>query len=648
MLKNRGLAFKLCFFILLLSGAIFTVLFLYNYYSVKKLFIEKAEEDAKTVALSAASRIDKVFTASGKIARVIATLLENTTYSKIEIKEFLEAMVDNHPEIYGSCIAYQPGMFNKKIKKFAPYACRSKDKVTYMDIAGNYDYFFSDWYQIPKELKRPYWSEPYYDEGGGNIIMTTYSVPFYKKVNGKSVFAGITTVDISLAWLRKFLSKIKIYENGYVFIISAKGTMISHPNKSIIMNESIFSIAEETGNKSLRELGRKMIKGERGFTVYDSMTMNKSGLIYYTPLDNNWSIGVFYPKGEILAGLREQSFNIAVCEIIGIVFLLLVIIIVSHRITVPLRKLTTAVMQIGTGDLDATIPVSPGNDEISRLGKAFVVMQEELKNYIKNLKETTVAKERIESELRIAHKIQMSMVPRLFPAFPESDEFDIFASMIPAKSVGGDLYDFFFLDEKRFCFVVGDVAGKGIPAALFMAVCRTMLRGKARKNMSSNEIVIAINSELSEDNDMAMFITLYVCILDIETGELDCCNAGHNPPYILKASGGFKVLNNVHGAPVGLFAGEEYKSDKIKLNLGDRIVLYTDGVTEAFNNSGSLYSDQRLNNVLKTVSDDLSAKEIVELVTEDVKHFVGDAEASDDITVEVLTYNGNDNQPEKV
>ena len=642
MLNNKGIAFKLCFYILFFTILISTVIFIYSYFSIKDILVAKAEEDAETVALAAASKIDKVFNASEKIAEIIATLQENTKYSKSDIKEVLSAILKNHNEVYGTCIAFQPGMFQKKIKSFAPYVWKNKikDKVSYIDISHQYNYFYSDWYQIPKELKRPYWSEPYYDDGAGNIIMTTYSVPFYKKINNIQKFAGITTVDISLEWLRKFLKEIRIYKNGYVFIISKKGTIVSHPNEKIIMNESIFSIAESSNNPDLRKLGREMIKGKRGFKLYKSMVKNNKGLIYYTPLDNGWALGVFYPEGEILSNLLNQGFKIILLIAVGLLIIVAIIVSVSHKITRPLHKLTLALDEIGAGNFDIDLPKINKKDEIGKLTSAFATMKKELKFYIHNLKKTTAQKEKIESELRIAHRIQMSMVPRLFPAFPERPEFDIFASMVPAKSVGGDLYDFFFLDDNKFCFVIGDVSGKGIPAALYMAVCRTMLRGKSSKNLPAHEMMIAVNNELSADNDMAMFITLFICILNVKTGEIDFCNAGHNPPYIRHNSGSFELLKKVHGAPVGVFENEQYSSGKITLDKGDSIILYTDGVTEAININNEQYTNQRLKNIIMNITDNTSSKDILKTIKDDLESFVGDAEPSDDITIEVLKYNG--------
>jgi sigma-B regulation protein RsbU (phosphoserine phosphatase) len=595
------------------------------------------EKNAKDLSASTARGIDKVFWGISKTVNNLALFLEDPSYSdNSKLRTLLEKIVAHNNEIFGCCVAFEPS--NGK-KGFAPYCWKKGNSIEYTELSGTYQYQYLDWYQIPKELRKAAWMEPYYDEGGGNIIMTTYSVPFYSFENGKKKFKGVVTADISLSWLQKLVASMKPIKNGYGFLISKHGTIVTHPDVSKIMNETIFSMAEETANKKLRKIGREMINGKSGFTSHRCFLFNRKCWLYYTPLESSgWSLGVVFPEKELFAPLKKLNINIALISIAGLVALLLIIIWISHKITKPLRELALAAEKIGEGQLDIKIPLGETGDEIGILGKSFSKMQKDLAEYIENLQETTAAKERIESELSIARDIQLSIIPKLFPAFPDRKEFDIYAVLESAKAVGGDLYNFFFIDEKHLYFAVGDVSGKGVPASLFMAVTQTLSRAKTDKDLSAGEIVTSINKDLCRDNEMSMFVTYFLCLLNIETGELEYCNAGHNPPFIVGRDKELKKLDTKHGMPLGVFDINDYSSDKIKLDHGDCIVLYTDGVTEAMDVDNNEFGEDRLVKILDSEKPVKNAESVTKTILKEVKVFTEGAEQSDDITILSLTF----------
>ncbi|HJO95212.1 MAG TPA: SpoIIE family protein phosphatase [Victivallales bacterium] len=640
MLKNKGLAFKQCFYILSIAAVIFISIFLYNYYVTKTIIVNKLQEDASVLSKSANRKIEQVFISSERIARTISIMLKNYTYTDIKLRDFLTSIVSNHSEIYGSCIAFAPYEYNKNIEYYAAYAYRKKDNIDFIDLSKSYNYIYWNWYQIPKELKKAVWSEPYYDKGAGNAMMTTYSVPFYKKTGGKQHFLGVATVDISLMWLRKYIRSLKVHGSGYAFLISKTGRIISYPNPKYIMNESIFSLAEARGEKNLRLIGRKMIKGETGFIVFKSLQNGQKGWLYYAPVEfTNWSLGVFFPENELLAGFKKLNFKITFLSLAGLFILFILIVVITHRITAPLRKLAKASDSISAGDFNQKIPMLSKNDEIGLLTASFETMRKALIDYIRNLKETTAAKERMESELNVAHKIQMSIIPNKFPAFPDNSEFDIYAAIHPAKAVGGDLYDFFMLGDNKLCFVIGDVSGKGVPAALFMAVTRTLLRAKSDVNLKPGEILTRMNTELCIENESAMFVTFFCCLLDLESGRMEFSNAGHNKPLIIRTEGRINTVKEIHGAPLGLFDDSEYDTGEIILNKGDRIVLYTDGITEALGKKNKLFEERRLLNTIES-NYELGPKNMIEEILLRVDNFTEGIEQSDDITIEVVEYRG--------
>jgi sigma-B regulation protein RsbU (phosphoserine phosphatase) len=245
----------------------------------------------------------------------------------------------------------------------------------------------------------------------------------------------------------------------------------------------------------------------------------------------------------------------------------------------------------------------------------------------------------IENELAVANRIQQSMLPRQFPPFPERREFEIYAEMEAARSVGGDFFDFFLIDDDKLGFVVGDVSGKGVPSALFMAATRTLLRATAMQKTNAAECIQYVNHVLAKQGDGTMFVTLFYCILDTRTGEINYCNAGHSHPWAFGASGGLRKLRDGGGLLAGLYEGAKYESAIVRLEPGEGLLLYTDGVTEAFDAAGEMFEDARLKACLESHTNK-PVEEIVKLVLGEVKSFAGSAPQSDDITVMATRYLG--------
>ncbi len=349
------------------------------------------------------------------------------------------------------------------------------------------------------------------------------------------------------------------------------------------------------------------------------------------------AILVTLPTDHVQAAIQNRIRLAMVVS--GLVLLLgsMIAIFGAKTISRPIVDLTEMTRRIAGGDFTQRIAISARN-EIGTLAASFNEMTRRLNESIEHLKETTAAKERIESELQIAHEIQMSMVPKIFPPFPDRSEFDIFAALVPAKEVGGDLYDFFFIDDDHLCFAVADVSGKGVPASLFMAVTKTLFRATAGNRGTPGEILARLNTDICRDNESCMFVTFFCGILNIRTGQVDYSNGGHNPPYYLHRDG-VSPLENFGGIALGLVEQSPYASGQMVLRPGEALLLYTDGVTEAMDVSKTLYSDERLEQFLGT-NRGSAARQIIGDLISDVRHFAGDAPQSDDITILALHYFG--------
>jgi sigma-B regulation protein RsbU (phosphoserine phosphatase) len=268
------------------------------------------------------------------------------------------------------------------------------------------------------------------------------------------------------------------------------------------------------------------------------------------------------------------------------------------------------------------------------------IKNRELQESFENLKRTTVAKERMESELNIARDIQMSMLPMDFPAFPDRHEFSVFATMQPAREVGGDFYDYYFISPDELCVCIGDVSDKGVASALFMAVTKTLIKSRASEDNSPASVLTWVNNALSVDNESCMFVTLFLGICNIRTGEFHYCNAGHNPPYIKRVGGNVECISKLHGPVAGAMEGIAYKQDKLQLQKGDLLFMFTDGVSEAMDVNGKFFEDKRIVEQLSALESN-DPEDAVNGMTVAVAAFAGEAPQSDDITVLVLRYDYN-------
>ncbi len=643
MIKNKSIALKLIFSILVSCSVIFTLIFSYNYAVSRKIIVKNIESSARNLSLVTVNKIESILRPIEKVPQDLAYFLEGASYNKEELIDLLYAVIKNNPEIYGATIAFEPYAFNKDLLYFAPYYYRSSGKISFTYLKGNsYHYFFWDWYQIPKELGHPVWSEPYYDEGGGNIIMATYSVPFYKEVSGERKFMGIITADVSLSWLQEIVSSIKIEKTGFGFLVSKNGRIVTHPLKDHIMNETIFDLAEARGDPGLRVIGKEMLKGKFDFVPSKNIITGKKCWMVYAGLPSSgWSLGVIFPQDELMADISKLNRTVFFLGFGGFLFLLAVIVLISRSITRPLRRLYLATKDIAKGNLEFELPSIKSHDEVGKLAESFIYMKAALKKYIKELTETVASKERMESELRIAHEIQMGIVPKTFPAFPGRNEFDIYAVLEPAKEVGGDFYDFFFIDQAHLCFVIGDVVGKGVPAALFMAMTKTLLKSMAKENVNPDEVLNKVNKEISYENSSCMFITIFCAVLDTKSGELCYTNAGHNPPFLCRNKDKPQFLVGGKSSAIGIDENSVFKKECLILNPGDTILMYTDGVTEAFDADRRQFLESGLETELAHLQN-APAQELVKGILEKVKYFSRQTEQSDDLTLLALKYFSED------
>lgn len=637
MFANRSIASKLILVITVCSVLIFTVTIGYFYYSSRQVLERGLEKNARNLVLASVNRVETALSSTGKVAEGLVRSLETGNYSDQALNTLLQQTLAGNPEIYGIGAAFEPDAAGKRTKPHVPYFYRKDGTLIYV---GEDDFRFLtlDWYQIPKELGEREWSEPYFDLGGGETLMTTCSIPFYEDTGEGRRVRGVVVADVSLDWLTELVGSIKVLKTGYSFLLSRNGTMVTHPDKELIMNETIFSIAESLNNPALRAIGRRMVRGKSGFIRYTTVSGAKSWMCYSPVTSTGWTLAVVFPEAELFAEVRSLTITVGFMGLSGILLLGGAVALIARSITTPLHDLAEATEVIASGNFDAELPPVRSKDEVGKLTQAFVSMNRELKEYIRNLTETTAAKERIQSELKVATDIQASLLPRLFPAFPDRPEFDIFASMDPAKEVGGDFYDFFFIDHHNLCFLIADVADKGVPAALYMMVAKTLLKSEGQRLGEPDQILACVNNTLAEDNESCMFATVFCAILDTRTGEVRFANAGHNPPLLIDARG-TRYLTLKAGFVLGPVEDSAYVTERLTLQPGETLFLYTDGVTEAKNPEEELYGEPRLlDDLERGPKEDLT--EMIHSIRAEVTRHANGAPQSDDVTMLAVKYRG--------
>lgn len=631
----RSLSARVSMYVLIVTVFVFAAAFLIFYTSARKQVQIEVEHHAAESLNNLVLHIDEVLYAVEVAVQNNSWQVEECMDTPDSLYGILGRFLESNPVIIGSAVAFEPDFYPEKGRLFSPYAYRNGDEIVFKQIGtDDYEYHYMDWYQIPKLLDSPYWSEPYFDTGGAEAIMTTYSLPMHDSEG--NIFA-VFTADLSLQWLREKVNSLKLYPNSYSFMIGRGGAYLVHPRAERILNETIFTATCEMEDTTVASIGRSMMRGETGFATLNNDDYSTS-YVFYAPMNRTgWSVATACPYDDIFSGVDRIRTIVMIISAAGLVFLLVFCFMLIRNQIRPLTRLAAAARNIAHGDLATPLPpVRKRSDEVGVLYDSFGYMQHSLEEYVRELADTTARKERIESELRIASEIQMGMIPKIFPPFPERKDIDLYAKLIPAKEVGGDLYDFFVQDGCLY-FTVGDVSGKGVPASLLMAVTRSLFRNMASHLKSPAAIVSSLNDSLAESNESGMFVTLFVGVLDLKSGMLTYCNAGHNPPVRTETDGTAGFLDMIPNLPLGVIEGFPYQEQVEPFGRGAMLFLYTDGVTEAESPDKQLFSPERLLEVLGTLAGGSPDKVIAEVLQEIHAHASG-AEQNDDITMLCLRY----------
>jgi len=625
--------------------AVFIVFVIYFYDRVEDLLFFQYKYKVERFSTKLDNDISKLENNAKDLA-LIGKLYYNAGRDKNVAEYAVLNIFDNYKDSLGGGIWFKPYVADRAKKLFCVYAFRKADNNVIIDNSfesEKYDYPNQSWYkEIMPKLKKEHtvaWSLPYLEKQGSNANMITVGSGIYDE-NGNLI--GLSTVDWKIDDIEKEIKKIgdpNSRKDNEVIPDAPPGTFALFAD---LVNDSILvSTDKNIDNESLRGKSLKNISWYRDDLI-DISYIQYQGKTYIPYVkyinDKKMVLIMNVPRDELF--YKNELVNIF--TILPIVILLISVILsvllyfgLHKYIHRPIRKLMDIANRIGHGEQNIEIKVEKPL-EFVKLAQTFDAMT-------KDIKSITKEREKINSELSIAKSIQASSLPDVFPPFPERKEFDIFASMEPAKEVGGDFYDFYFIDDDHFMFLIADVSGKGVPAALFMMTTKTLINNISMVGYEPQKLIETINDKICSSNKQGFFVTVFASILNVKTGKMTCINCGHNLPLIKRANGAFEYLKLDSNVALGVFPEYKFNIYETQLNPGDMIFTYTDGITEAMNSEGELFGETKLIDSLNTI-DETDTRTISEKIKSNVKTFTGGITQSDDITMLVLRYNGENLQ----
>ena len=473
---------------------------------------------------------------------------------------------------------------------------------------------------------------------------------------------GVAGIDITLENINEYIIS-SATEHGFLFVVNEKGQVLLSPEENGVFQAEVSDQAEDLrtiGNEALAQLIDTALERETGLSVVsiDGRDYYMAGAPMptigwalmsvvekeYTELPEKMLLAE-YERTNQAASARFRSDSSRGTRISVVIIILIIIVgtiaalVAARHIVKPIEVMTQNIIESSqTGKMFEMKKVYRTDDEIEVLAEAFLDLSTKTRKYIKDITRITREKERVSTELQMANRIQNSMIPNVFPPFPGRSEFDIYASMTPAREVGGDFYDFFLIDQNHLCMVMADVSGKGIPAALFMMISKVILQSCAMLGKGAGEILVKTNQAICSSNQVDMFVTVWTGILEISTGKITAANAGHEYPAILR-DGRFSLIRDKHGLVIGGMDDVTYKEYEIELKPGDKLFLYTDGIPEASDKDNKMFGTSRMLDALNT--DPLaSPRQLLDNVASAVNVFVNGAEQFDDMTMLCIEYKG--------
>ena len=618
MKKHKSFSRRLSRWIIIIVAIIFVAQLFVVGLTSNKIIADEAAVSTRHMLHGTISEIElplgEVEIATGTVAALISSM-PNVGYAEMVLK----STVEMDSLICGGSVIYPTPQGPKAIMSYQD----SLGTLHSYPLMGGWDE--ESWVcralAFVDQYRKPFWADPYQAEGKRNMRVAAYCHPIYHVANGDSTLYAVVTSELPVDWIEHKCESLRPYPHSLTTIMCGETVIGLHDSLLIAQIQTAF--AED---KALQELQEDMKRG------VDSMRRIGSGsnvgYVVYGPLHNGWVASVVCQYKEVLRRSSLMHTNLLIIGLIVIILLYIICRLIIHRLTTPITQLSDAALRMAKGDLNTHLPEIKSSDEMKHLHDSFVYMQNSITDYIDELKTTTAANERMESELGVARNIQMGMLRTDFPD-------NVSALLVPAKEVGGDLYDF-VQKGKYLYFTIGDVSGKGVPASLMMAITRAGLRFVSGIDQTMDKLLERINVSVTDTNSHDMFVTLFMARVNLETRQMEYCNAGHNPIIVVPPDGNPYFLKAKPNLAIGLFEDFVYEAESLDLAAGTRLVLYTDGVNEAERADKNLFGNDRLLAwagsalVRDTATSD---KDVVDSLYNEVLQYTEGNPQNDDITI---------------
>lgn len=624
---RRSLRTQIAIWFGALSLGLIGLILIAAYLIGRQQLIDTAVERVRFDAVRTADR----FNAAAKSLRVtgegIAALALDESLDRAGVVRMLQTLVDNDRSAIGGLVVLQAGVLSDG-QPMAYHAGVPSAGVVDRDLlATGYNVFDKPWYRRTIESRDPWWSEPYFNETAGGRWMTTLNLPLRDPYRERTV--GMVSLDVPMEYLAQLLAPMNDLSGVQATLYTPQGMIAVHPQSGVALKYDIGQYAAASGRPGMQ----KAVEAHRLRREYRSAGVTRSGNgghLVLIPADDGWSVQLWVSDAAVLDQLESRFWILLVGGLLTMLGLALLVIRLSRRITDPLLSLTQVARRFASGEFDSPLPRSKRGDEVDVLTHALGRAGDSIQSQMREIESMASARQKLDSELSIARDIQRSMLPSAPSLRHGARNLRTFAALEPAKAVGGDFFNFFLRDGTLW-FAIGDVSDKGIPAALFMARSLAVLEAAIhRSGVTPADALREAATKLAQNNETCMFATVLCGTIDVSTGAMAVASAGHDAPLLRSADRSVKSLMLDSGPPLGFEVAASYPQWTGRLEPGEALLAYTDGITEAFDASNQAFGEERLHQAAAGEGD---AAALCERVLSAVSGFASDVPQSDDITV---------------
>jgi len=631
---NKSIAYRLSIFISIAVIGVFVAIIIVSYLFNSKYVNESIKDKAIGLSNELIMKVEKPLITTRELSSNISKQIIFYGQNK-HPEDLITYLMEKYPFINSIIINIDNDVSGLEEHNY--YSYRENDSIIFESHTEKFYHCLSEKSIVENISKKEEqaWTEVFLCQRDQSRVVASYSPIRLKNENNRKI--GYVICEVSLNNLNDIVNNIKVGKHGFTFLLSKNGRFITHPLKEFVLQKTIFSASEGAFNSKKINLKKILDKGLSGaFVAYPKFLNREKHWVYYTQLNEiKWTVIFAMPYNQLFRPLYISILKMLLISVIGIIVIYLLIKYITNLLLNPLSEVTDQLKKFTNeaGNIEIN-----SLDEIKLVSESLNTLKSGYERYKIKQSEEEKKNQRQMQDLLQASEIQQSLIKTDFSVFSKIKEIDLFAIYKPARIVSGDLFDFFFDNNDNLIFTMGDVSGKGVSAAFFMSVAQTIIKSSARKFKSAGEIVKNANNELHTTNKHQFFLTLFLGILNIKTGELNYCNAAHTPTYVLSPTGEVVELDQSHGLPLGLYPNKEYADAEITLQPGDSILLYTDGITELRNENDLHFGNERFVENLQNLVE-LNPKELIRRVEQSVELFKGEAPQTDDITLMNIRYN---------